>query len=95
MSINNTLSNIELKVNKLIHSYKELSLLNSNIENEKHRLKVELSKKEIEINSLKEKIKLMNISKSVDVSSEDIKNTRMKINSYVREIDKCIALLNN
>jgi hypothetical protein len=95
MSINNTLSNIELKVNKLIHSYKELSLLNSNIDNEKNRLKVELSKKEIEINSLKEKIKLMNISKSVDVSSEDIKNTRMKINSYVREIDKCIALLNN
>tara|TARA_B100000780_G_C21089253_1_gene438941 strand:- start:1308 stop:1595 length:288 start_codon:yes stop_codon:yes gene_type:complete len=95
MSINNTLSNIELKVNKLINSYKELSLLNSNIDNEKHRLKVELSKKEIEINSLKEKIKLMNISKSVDVSSEDIKNTRMKINSYVREIDKCIALLNN
>jgi len=95
MSINNTLSNIELKVNKLINSYKELSLLNSNIDNEKHRLKVELSKKEIEINSLKEKIKLMNISKSVDVSAEDIKNTRMKINSYVREIDKCIALLNN
>ena len=95
MSINNTLSNIELKVNKLINSYKELSLLNSNIDNEKYRLKVELSKKEIEINSLKEKIKLMNISKSVDVSSEDIKNTRMKINSYVREIDKCIALLNN
>lgn len=95
MSINTTLSNIELKVNKLINSYKELSLLNSNIDNEKHRLKVELSKKEIEINSLKEKIKLMNISKSVDVSSEDIKNTRMKINSYVREIDKCIALLNN
>tara|TARA_B100000795_G_scaffold96348_1_gene70683 strand:- start:1394 stop:1681 length:288 start_codon:yes stop_codon:yes gene_type:complete len=95
MSINNTLSNIELKVNKLINSYKELSLLNSNIDNEKHILKVELSKKEIEINSLKEKIKLMNISKSVDVSSEDIKNTRMKINSYVREIDKCIALLNN
>ena len=95
MSINNTLSNIELKVNKLINSYKELSLLNSNIDNEKHILKVELSKKEIEINSLKEKIKLMNISKSVDVSAEDIKNTRMKINSYVREIDKCIALLNN
>tara|TARA_B100000787_G_C15978759_1_gene200618 strand:+ start:61 stop:348 length:288 start_codon:yes stop_codon:yes gene_type:complete len=95
MSINNTLSNIELKVNKLINSYKELSLLNSNIDNEKNILKVELSKKEIEINSLKEKIKLMNISKSVDVSSEDIKNTRMKINSYVREIDKCIALLNN
>ena len=38
---------------------------------------------------------LINISKTVDVSSDDIKNTRMKINSYVREIDKCIALLNS
>jgi len=43
---------------------------------------------------LEEKIKLMNISKSVDSSQGDIKATRLKINEYVREIDKCIALLN-
>ena len=36
----------------------------------------------------------MNISKSVDVSNEDLQSTRLKINEYVREIDKCIALLN-
>ena len=36
----------------------------------------------------------MNISKSVDSSNGDIKSTRLKINEYVREIDKCIALLN-
>ena len=64
MSINNTLSSIELKVSKLVESYTELK-------------------------------KIINISKTVDVSSDDIKNTRMKINSYVREIDKCIALLNS
>jgi hypothetical protein len=36
----------------------------------------------------------MNISKSVDASKEEVKSTRLKINEYVREIDKCIALLN-
>ena len=36
----------------------------------------------------------MNISKSVDASKQEVKETRLKINEYVREIDKCIALLN-
>ena len=45
---------------------------------------------------MQEKVKLMNISKSVDVSTTNdvVKATRLKINEYVREIDKCIALLN-
>jgi len=50
--------------------------------------------KEIEILNLQEKVKLMNISKSVDASKQEVKETRLKINEYVREIDKCIALLN-
>jgi|TARA_B110000467_G_scaffold152188_1_gene161305 predicted nuclease with TOPRIM domain len=95
MSINNTLSSIELKVSKLVESYTELKKIKSDLDTEKNQLFEKLSAKEIEIASLQEKIKLINISKTVDVSSDDIKNTRMKINSYVREIDKCIALLNS
>ena len=95
MSINNTLSSIELKVSKLVESYTELKKIKSDLDAEKNQLFKKLNAKEIEIASLQEKIKLINISKTVDVSSNDIKNTRMKINSYVREIDKCIALLNS
>ena len=95
MSINNTLSSIELKVSKLVASYTELKKIKSDLDTEKNQLFEKLCAKEIEIASLQEKIKLINISKTVDVSSDDIKNTRMKINSYVREIDKCIALLNS
>ena len=95
MSINNTLSSIELKVSKLVESYTELKKIKSDLDAEKNQLFEKLNAKEIEIASLQEKIKLINISKTVDVSSDDIKNTRMKINSYVREIDKCIALLNS
>jgi|TARA_B110000090_G_scaffold196352_1_gene233254 hypothetical protein len=95
MSINNTLSSIELKVSILVESYTELKKIKSDLDTEKNQLFEKLNAKEIEIASLQEKIKLINISKTVDVSSDDIKNTRMKINSYVREIDKCIALLNS
>ena len=50
--------------------------------------------KEDKIIALQEKVKLMNISKSVDSNKDDVKATRLKINEYIREIDKCIALLN-
>ena len=47
------------------------------------------------IDKLKDKIKIISISKSVDASKSDIRLTKLKINEYIREIDKCIAQLNN
>ena len=57
-------------------------------------LSAKLQDQEQRIVELQDKVKLMNISKSVDTAKEDVKATRLKINEYVREIDKCIALLN-
>ena len=54
-----------------------------------------ISEKDKEIKKLEEKIKLLRITKSVNSEeSENIKESRKKINEYVREIDKCVALLN-
>ena len=85
---------IEVKVKKLIVKYEELKGESNVLEQEKLQVLNELSSKNSKIEQLQEKIKLMNISKSVDVSGDDVKKTRLKINEYVREIDKCIALLN-
>ena len=85
---------IEVKVKKLIIKYEELKGESKVLEQEKLQVLNELSSKNSKIEQLQEKIKLMNISKSVDVSGDDVKKTRLKINEYVREIDKCIALLN-
>jgi len=85
---------IEVKVKKLIVKYEELKGESKVLEQEKLQVLNELSSKNSKIEQLQEKIKLMNISKSVDVSGDDVKKTRLKINEYVREIDKCIALLN-
>jgi len=85
---------IEVKVKKLIVKYEQLKGESKVLEQEKSQVSNELSSKNSKIDQLQEKIKLMNISKSVDVSGDDVKTTRLKINEYVREIDKCIALLN-
>jgi len=88
------ISNIEQRLDKFVSQYKSLNTDKLKLENENSVLIEELKSKEDRIVELEEKIKLRNISKSVDVSNEEIRSTRLKINEYVREIDKCIALLN-
>ena len=88
------INNIEVKVGKLIAKYDQLNAEKLDLQRNNNTLNVRLQDKESKIAALQDKVKLMNISKSVDASKEEVKSTRLKINEYVREIDKCIALLN-
>lgn len=95
MSLNNLISGIEIKLNNLLSSYKKVKSINSNLKEDNANLLLDIEQKNIEINALKDKIKIISISKSVDASKGDIRQTKLKINEYIREIDKCIAQLNN
>ena len=95
MSLNNLISRIEIKLNNLLSSYKKVKSINSNLKEENANLLSDIEQKNIEINTLKDKIKIISISKSVDASKGDIRQTKLKINEYIREIDKCITQLNN
>ena len=90
----NIVNNIEVKLGKLIAKYQQVRQEKLILQQENENFVASLKLKEIEILNLQEKVKLMNISKSVDTSKQEVKETRLKINEYVREIDKCIALLN-
>jgi len=88
------IQNIVDKLEKLVKNYKNLQLENSKLQKDNDALKVSLKEKKDSILSLQDKVKIINISKSIDADKEGVKATRLKINEYVREIDKCIALLN-
>ena len=88
------INSIEIKIEKLIDKSNQNQLKLSELQKNNNILNAKLEQKEKEVLELQDKIKLMNISRSVDVTKEDIKATKLKINEYVREIDKCIALLN-
>tara|TARA_B100001758_G_scaffold27689_1_gene19284 strand:- start:838 stop:1125 length:288 start_codon:yes stop_codon:yes gene_type:complete len=95
MSLNEIISNIEIKLKNLLSSYNKLKEINNSLNTEKENLASKIEMKNKEIDSLNDKIKIMSISKSVDASKGDIRQTKLKINEYIREIDKCIAQLNN
>ena len=90
----NIVNNIEVKLGKLIAKYQQVRQEKLILQQENEGFVASLKLKGIEILNLQEKVKFMNISKSVDTSKQEVKETRLKINEYVREIDKCIALLN-
>ena len=91
----NLVENIEKKVSKLIQLYQSVQKEKEEILTENNKLELDLSDKEKTIKRLEEKIKLLRITKSVSAQdNERNKESRQKINEYVREINKCIALLN-
>ncbi len=89
------INSIEIKMNKLIDKYNQLKIENTNLLKNNNDLQLVLDEKNNKILDLQNKVKLMNITKNVDRDKDEIRSTRLKINEYVREIDKCIALLNN
>ena len=91
----NLVQNIEEKVQRIIFLYDDIKKKKEILEEENIQLKKEISEKVDSLKELEESIKLIRISKSTDTQdAEKNKASRQKINEYVREIDKCIALLN-
>lgn len=88
------INSIEAKLLNLINNFNQIQKENSDLQKNNYALNERLEEKEKLIANLQDKVKLMNISRSVDSDSEDVKATRLKINEYIREIDRCIALLN-
>jgi len=87
------ISSIDLKVKRLIEQHLEIREKLRQNQNENEELKnINEQQKKI-INDLKEKIKLLKIAKSTE-KQEGAADARLKINEMVREIDKCIGLLN-
>ena len=93
--MNKVVINIEKKVLKIISLYDSVRKEKEEILSQNLVLKSDLSDRKEEIRRLEEKIKLLRITKLVGTQDvEKNKESRQKINEYVREIDKCIALLN-
>jgi hypothetical protein len=81
---------------------KELMNLLESEREESKKLKIENShllqlkaQHEKRINDLEHKNNTLKIAKLMALDDEEIHDARIKVNKMVREIDKCIALLNN
>lgn len=84
---------LEVTLKNLLSNYdfliKENQILLQNNSKLQHQL---LEKEQILVNQKKE-YDMLKIAKAIEGSSTDTKNTKLKINALIREIDKCIIQL--
>lgn len=82
------------KIEKLLSLYNNLKAENSELKKETESFKLKIKNKEAELDFLKNKYNKLKLAKSLVASTGDSHDAKIKINRIVREIDKCIALLN-
>jgi len=82
------------KVKKLLSLYDNIKAENIELKKQTEKYKTQIKNKEAELDFLKNKYNKLKLAKSLLASTGDSHDAKIKINRIVREIDKCIALLN-
>jgi hypothetical protein len=85
---------LDEKIKKLILIHEELKMENTRLMSEKTELGHAISLKDNEIVELRNKYEQLRLAKLLVSGSEDVHSAKLKVNRIVREIDRCVALLN-
>jgi len=84
------------KIIILLSKYTDLKNSNSLLEDGKLRLEARVEYLEEEIKKLRKRIEIVDLTKGIsEQDSSSIGIARTRVNSLIREIDKCILLLND
>jgi len=82
-------------IEQIISKYELALSENISLKEELEKYKTDLDNKNNKIKELEQKVELMQLGDAFKASSEDVKEAKKKIARIVREIDKCISMLND
>jgi chromosome segregation ATPase len=85
---------IEERSRKLVKRKNELSEENSKLKNQLAEMKAVIEQQQQIINELKDKHQVLKIAKTIE-GEDDSKDSVKQLDIYIKEIDRCIALLNS
>jgi len=86
--------NLEKRISKLVKSFKLLEQNNADLISELQKKDAKIVELESMLEHIKEDYNNIVISKSIEASAKENYDAEKEIKILVREIDKCIALLN-
>lgn len=85
---------IRLKVERLLEENRQVREANALLENRLEELEKTMELQKNTIGELTERNKMIKLAKNLSLSGSDSFDVKIKINELVREIDRCIDLLN-
>jgi chromosome segregation ATPase len=86
---------LENKIGKLFARITSLEKINQDLKTELTNTTTIIQKQSREIETLKKEYEALKIANSLLGSEENKRDTKLKINSLIREIDYCIAQLSD
>ena len=91
----NLISEVELRLKKLISEYNVLIKENDTLKAELGRKQEDLMTAHKDILDLRNDYKILQTTMGLGGSEDERKNSRQHLDKIVREIDKCLMLLND
>lgn len=91
---NTQLDQIKIKVEKLIMLHTNLYEQNLKLEADKKMLQSRLDEQNLLLAGLKEKEKISNLANVINTNTQDSREVKKQISNYIKEIDRCLAMLN-
>lgn len=86
--------NLEEKIDRLVERYRAEKEESKLLRNQVTLLTEQLDQSSASYQKLEESFNKLKVARTLEASTEDVRDTKLRINQIVREIDKCIALLN-
>ncbi len=90
----NILHNFETRLRFFIHKQQELRKENNTLRNLLQEKEKEILDLYTQLQTLQENYSHLKTAMTIDAAGENVKDTKLRLSKLVREIDKCIALLN-
>ena len=84
---------LQNKLDRLISKYELLRIENEQLLEKSEKLAAEVLKQRESIEAIENKYESLKVANAIVGSKEDKHITKLKINSLIREIDKCILQL--
>ncbi len=88
------IENFESKLNRLMDAYTQLAAENTALREQLSQQSVELDKVREQYAELTDSYSNLKLAKIISVNDSEIGDTQRRLSKLVREVDKCIALLN-
>ena len=89
-----TFDQLQTRIRQVVELYQKERIENEQLKKKSSELEERLKLDDNRLIDLEEKYNKLKISKALIASSNDVHDAKLKVNRMVREIDKCIALLN-
>lgn len=89
------IKDLQQQVKKIFEQYRSIEKENAQLKILHQQLEVEKLSAMNEVESLREQLKTVKLAQALSgAGDQDQRQLKLQINSYIREIDRCLALLN-